>query len=118
MIGVLNCFLPELHYIPAVVVTLSVTIFGFWFTGGHRFEGPMIDWEMLKSVLNTWSVLIGCVYGFFCFTPLIHVDRAGDCTSSGCAEVSGVALRSVAVAAKKLPRLMLTTKILSKWGYF
>ena len=60
MVGVLICFLPELpvthqniNYTPVVLVALSLVILGFWFTMGHKFQGPKIDWDVLKSVKIT-----------------------------------------------------------------
>ena len=60
VVGVLICFPPELpvtsrniNYTPVVLVALSLVILCFWFTIGHRFEGPKIDWDVLKSVKVT-----------------------------------------------------------------
>ncbi len=60
VVGVLICFPPELpvthqniNYTPVVLVALSSVILGFWYTIGHRFEGPKIDWEVLKNVKTT-----------------------------------------------------------------
>ena len=56
VVGVLICFPPELpvtrsniNYTPVVLVALASVILGFWFTIGHRFQGPKIDWDSLKS---------------------------------------------------------------------
>ena len=56
VVGVLICFPPELpvtdsniNYTPVVLVASSLVILGFWFTMGHRFEGPKIDWDVLKN---------------------------------------------------------------------
>ena len=58
--GMLICFPPELpvtrqniNYTPVVLVALSLVILGFWFTMGHKFNGPKIDWDVLKSVKVT-----------------------------------------------------------------
>ena len=55
--GVLICFPPELpvthsniNYTPVVLVALSFMILSFWFTIGHKFQGPMIDWDVLQNV--------------------------------------------------------------------
>ena len=60
VVGVLICFPPELpvtraniNYTPVVLVALSLVILGFWFTMGHKFEGPKIDWDVLKNVKVT-----------------------------------------------------------------
>ena len=60
VVGVLICFPPELpvthhniNYTPVVLVALSLAICGFWFTVGRRFEGPKIDWDVLKNVKIT-----------------------------------------------------------------
>ena len=60
VVGVLICFPPELpvtrqniNYTPVVLVALSLVILGFWFTIGRRFEGPKIDWDVLKGVKPT-----------------------------------------------------------------
>ena len=60
VVGVLICFPPELpvthqniNYTPVVLVALSLVILGFWFTIGHKFEGPKIDWDVLKNVKTT-----------------------------------------------------------------
>ena len=60
VIGVLICFPPELpvthsniNYTPVVLVALSFVILGFWFTVGHKFEGPKIDWDVLQNVKVT-----------------------------------------------------------------
>ena len=60
VVGVLICFPPELpvtpqniNYTPVVLVALFLVILGFWFTMGHRFEGPKIDWDVLKRVKST-----------------------------------------------------------------
>ena len=60
VVVVLICFPPELpvthqniNYTPVVLVALSLVILCFWFTIGHRFEGPKIDWDVLKSVKTT-----------------------------------------------------------------
>ena len=60
VVGVLICFPPELpvtlqnfNYTPMVLTTLPLVILGFWFTMGHRFEGPNIDWDVLKSATVT-----------------------------------------------------------------
>lgn len=60
VVGVLVCFPPELpvthsniNYTPVVLVTLSLVILGFWFTMGHKFEGPKIDWDVLQNVKVT-----------------------------------------------------------------
>ena len=60
VVGVLICFPPELpvtrqnlNYTPVVLVAFSLVILGFWFTMDHRFEGPKIDWDVLKSVTIT-----------------------------------------------------------------
>ena len=60
VVGILICFPPELpvthqniNYTPVVLVALSLVILCFWFTMGHRFKGPKIDWDMLKSAKAT-----------------------------------------------------------------
>ena len=60
VVGVLICFPPELpvthqniNYTPVVLVALSLVIIGFWFTMGHKFQGPKIDWDVLKNVKIT-----------------------------------------------------------------
>ena len=60
VVGVLICFPPELpvtlhnfNYTPMVLTTLPLVILSFWFTMGHRFEGPNIDWDVLKSATVT-----------------------------------------------------------------
>ena len=60
VVGVLICFPPELpvthqnfNYTPVVLVALSLVIIGFWFTMGHEFQGPKIDWDVLKNVKIT-----------------------------------------------------------------
>lgn len=60
VVGVLICFPPELpvtheniNYTPVVFIVLSLVILGFWFTMGHRFVGPNIDWDVLKNVKIT-----------------------------------------------------------------
>ena len=60
VVGVLICFPPELpvthqniNYTPVVLVALSLVILCFWFTMGHRFKGPKIDWDVLKSAKAT-----------------------------------------------------------------
>ena len=60
VVGVLICFPPELpvthsniNYTPVVLVALSLVILAFWFTMGHKFEGPKIDWDVLKKVRAT-----------------------------------------------------------------
>ena len=60
VVGVLICFPPELpvthhniNYTPVVLVALSLVIICFWFTMGHKFQGPKIDWDVLKSVKFT-----------------------------------------------------------------
>ena len=60
VVGVLICFPPErpvthqnINYTPVVLVSLSSAILGFWFTVGRRFEGPKIDWDVLKNVKIT-----------------------------------------------------------------
>ena len=60
VVGVLICFPPELpvthqniNYTPVVLVALSLAILGFWFTTGRKFEGPKIDWDVLKNVKIT-----------------------------------------------------------------
>ena len=60
VVGVLVCFPPELpvthsniNYTPVVLVALSFVILGFWFTMGHQFEGPKIDWDELQNVKVT-----------------------------------------------------------------
>ena len=57
IVGVLVCFPPELpvtnqniNYTPVVLVALSIVIISFWFSMGHRFEGPKIDWDILQNV--------------------------------------------------------------------
>ncbi|KAL9126721.1 MAG: hypothetical protein Q9217_004266 [Psora testacea] len=51
-LGVLICFPPELpvttqniNFTPVILVGCYLTIVGFWFVAGKRFEGPKIDWE-------------------------------------------------------------------------
>ncbi|KAA6411064.1 MAG: HNM1-Choline permease [Lasallia pustulata] len=60
IVGVLICFPPELpvtrqnaNYTPVVLVGFVVAILGFWVTIGKKFEGPKIDWEVLRSVKVT-----------------------------------------------------------------
>ena len=60
VVGVLICFPPELpvtqqniNYTLAVLVGLSLAILSFWFTMGQKFEGPKIDWDVLKIVKVT-----------------------------------------------------------------
>ena len=60
VVGVLICFPPELpvtrlniNYTPVVLVALSLVILGLWFTMGHKFQGPKIDWDVLKNVMDT-----------------------------------------------------------------
>ena len=60
VVGVFICFPPELpvtrqniNYTPMVLVGLSFVILGFWFTTGRRFEGPKIDWDVLKNAKIT-----------------------------------------------------------------
>ena len=60
VVGALICFPPQLpvtrqniNYTPVVLVVLSLVILCFWFTMGRRFEGPKIDWNVLKSVKVT-----------------------------------------------------------------
>ena len=60
VIGVLICFPPELpvtqqniNYTPVVLFGLSLAILGSWFTMGQKFEGPKIDWDVLKNVKIT-----------------------------------------------------------------
>ncbi|KAL8793603.1 MAG: hypothetical protein Q9195_003755 [Heterodermia aff. obscurata] len=60
VVGVLICFPPELpvtrsniNYTPVVLVALALVILGFWFTMGHKFEGPNIDWDTFQSVKVT-----------------------------------------------------------------
>lgn len=57
VVGVLVCSPPDLpvthrniNYNPVVVVALSLVILAFWFTMGHQFQGPKIDWDILKIV--------------------------------------------------------------------
>ena len=59
-VSILICFPPQLpvtqqniNYTPVVFVGLSSAILGYWFTAGHQFEGPKIDWEVLKNVKIT-----------------------------------------------------------------
>lgn len=59
-LGVIICFPPELpvtiqnaNYTPAVLVGCYVMILGAWFAGGRGFEGPKIDWEVLKNIKVT-----------------------------------------------------------------
>ena len=56
-LGVLICFPPELpvttqniNYTPAILVGCCMAIVGSWFIGGKHFEGPKIDWEVLKNI--------------------------------------------------------------------
>ena len=60
VVGVLICFPPELpvtrqnaNYTPVVFVGFILAILGCWVTTGKRFEGPKIDWEVLKNVKIT-----------------------------------------------------------------
>ena len=60
VVGVLVCFPPELpvthqniNYNPIVLVALSLVILAFWFTMGHQFQGPRIDWDVLQRVKIT-----------------------------------------------------------------
>ena len=57
LVGVFICFPPELpvthsniNYTPVVLIALCLVILGFWSTMGHKFEGPRIDWDVLKNV--------------------------------------------------------------------
>ena len=59
-LGVLVCFPPELpvnalniNYTPVVSVGCYSAIVGFWFVLGKSFEGPKIDWEVLKDIKIT-----------------------------------------------------------------
>ena len=56
-LGVIICFPPELpvtiqnaNYTPAVLAGCYMTILGGWFIAGEAFEGPKIDWEVLKNI--------------------------------------------------------------------
>lgn len=56
-LGIIICFPPELpltahnaNYTPAVLVGCYLTILGNWFILGRGFEGPKIDWEVLKNI--------------------------------------------------------------------
>ncbi|KAM0803700.1 amino acid permease-domain-containing protein [Usnea florida] len=60
VVGVLVCFPPELpvttsniNYTPVVLVALFIIVLAFWLTMGHKFQGPTIDWDALKSVKIT-----------------------------------------------------------------
>ena len=60
IVSILSCFPPEvpvtrqnINYTPVVVVGLSSAIVGFWFTANKRFEGPKIDWDVLKNIKIT-----------------------------------------------------------------
>ena len=59
-LGVIICFPPELpvttqnaNYTPAVFAGCYLTILGGWFVAGEGFEGPKIDWEVLKNIKVT-----------------------------------------------------------------
>ena len=57
VVGILVCLPPELpvtqqniNYTPVVLVSLSLTVLGYWFMAGREFEGPKIDWDVLKNI--------------------------------------------------------------------
>ena len=57
VLGVLICFPPELpltvsniNYTPAVLVGCICLIMVGWFVTGRKFEGPKIDWDVLKNI--------------------------------------------------------------------
>lgn len=59
-LGVIICFPPELpvttqniNYTPAILVGCYMIILGGWFSAGSGFEGPNIDWEVLKNIKVT-----------------------------------------------------------------
>lgn len=59
-VGILICFPPQLpvtqqniNYTPVVLVGLSLAVLGYWFTAGSNFEGPKIDWDVLKNIKVT-----------------------------------------------------------------
>lgn len=59
-ISILICFPPQLpvtqgniNFTPVVLVCLTMIILGFWHIAGEQFEGPKIDWEVLKNVKIT-----------------------------------------------------------------
>ncbi|KAL8902072.1 MAG: hypothetical protein Q9207_004897 [Kuettlingeria erythrocarpa] len=52
--GTFICFPPELpvtvdnmNYTPVILVGLFLVILGFWYSRGHQFTGPKINWELL-----------------------------------------------------------------------
>ena len=60
IVGVLICFPPQLpvtsnnvNYTPVVLAILTSIILLFWFIVGRKFEGPTIDWELLKNIKIT-----------------------------------------------------------------
>lgn len=60
IVSFLICFPPQLpvtrqniNYTPVVLVGLSPAIAGFWFTARKKFEGPKIDWDVLKNMKLT-----------------------------------------------------------------
>lgn len=60
-LGVIICFPPELpvttqnaSYTPAIFAGYYLTILGGWFVVKEGFEGPKIDWKVLKNIKVTW----------------------------------------------------------------
>ncbi|KAI4204342.1 MAG: hypothetical protein LQ346_001614 [Caloplaca aetnensis] len=54
VIGTFICFPPELpvtvdnmNYTPVILVGLFLVILGLWYSRGHQFTGPKINWELL-----------------------------------------------------------------------
>ena len=57
VIKVLICFPSELsitnqniNYTPVILVALFLVVLSFWFAMGHRFEGPQIEWDVLRNI--------------------------------------------------------------------
>ncbi|KAG6986464.1 choline transport protein [Physcia stellaris] len=57
VVGILVCLPPELpvtqqniNYTPVVLVGLSLAVLGYWYVAGSEFEGPKIDWDVLKNI--------------------------------------------------------------------
>lgn len=60
VLGVLVCSPPELpvtklniNYTPAILVGCNLAFVVFWYIGGKNFQGPNIDWELLKNTKFT-----------------------------------------------------------------
>ncbi|KAL8868219.1 MAG: hypothetical protein Q9174_005133, partial [Haloplaca sp. 1 TL-2023] len=55
VVGTFICFPPQLpvttdnmNYTSVILVGLFGVIIGLWYTRGHKFQGPKIDWELLN----------------------------------------------------------------------